>query len=91
MPVTTWKNKDGSEILITDLDNHHLLNAYKFSIRMICERVADMDSGENAHEDGYLSTEEKEFYYNRNRLDILDFIEQKIALRKECDVRGIEI
>jgi len=89
--ITTWKNKDGSEILITDLDNHHLLNAYKFSIRMICERVGDMDNAMGANEDGHIDDQEMDFFENRNRVDLLDIIAQKDALKAECRARGIEL
>ena len=89
MATKTWRGKDGENILITELDNHHLINAYKFSIRSICNKIGDLENVQDAFDDGHLEEDEKDFQHNRIRIDMLDLIDQKDALRIECDKRGI--
>jgi hypothetical protein len=89
--IKTWNNRDGSSILIADMDNRHLINSYRYIVRMICCKVRDVDSCDAALEDGNITDEEHAFYNERSRRDLLDFLEQKDAVAAEVARRGLRI
>lgn len=91
MPVTTWRGKDGQVAQIKDMPNDHLVNAYKYLIRMVCTKVKDLDSADAALEDEKISSNDHDYYYERNRRDLLDLIEQKDSINAEMRRRKLRL
>lgn len=91
MPVTTWRGKDGSITLIKDMPNDHLVNAYKYLIRMVCTKRNDLNASDSSLENEDITENDHRYFYERNRRDLLDLLEQKDSIYAEMCRRGLKI